>query len=887
MKKAAILRSLVLTAIIFIIGASAAFAAVTGTVSGIVRATSGEPVADVEVTLSAAATAPQQEFTDSGGHYVFQGVSPGTYTVKADKETFQSAQSTVSVAQDQTTNLDFNLEKAVISSTSHIHIATVQRNRVMTSATLTAKLEEETKSQPNELYQFPGLVFGQPGVTYDSGQYPHIRGDDQNQNGFEVDGVPITGPLDNQFSTNIVSVGMRSMNLITGGADASYGGATGGFINEVTENGRDFATGDKLNGGHIEATFGPGHGWDYQGTHDEFGGISPDGRLDYYLATIMFKNNFPGNTQISSLPSSFDGLMKFNFYPDSKNTVTGFISQGFENYVDYVAPGTPAGYQHYNLGAASSVTESTPQTDHSDQHYNFDYASYKHTFTPKSFLTYRLYYLDEPVEFHLENILALYEYNRDTQLGNQVDYTNSLSSLDTLNIGASVLRQEADFRVMESFLAGPGLAPISATNPYYIDLNSDIQPTQTTLYLSNSIHTADQKVNGTFGVRYSQDHFDLRGAHDPSTGAAYPNYTDHYLDPRLGATYSPDKDLVFRTSYSTLSQFPDTASILSVSPESYGFLTPTALNGSYAAEQSAFMQEIQNPYNQLGTEHTNDFDLGVDKGFTAQGGVFDLSVTGYKRYSYDNIQSELASYAPQTGLTVDQSIGHGHSSGVETVFTKKAARQSDWNGFVSYTNQVVTSTSNFIDTNYSPYFANAFEGVPGLNEGDFVSGNDTEYPTSYAQRHTIAVVMNKRINKWFEPSLLLDAGSGSPFKASTPTGADAQHDDVNVYGASFYEAPVTMPDGSLQPLDPIPGQSGWHYKITLNTNIYLTQNTNLFFNVDNIFDKKTVLNYGTETEAGQLYYLQPTPEFPEGRVYYGPSEIITPIFVSFGCRVKF
>ena len=81
--------------------------------------------------------------------------------------------------------------------------------------------------------------------------------------------------------------------------------------------------------------------------------------------------------------------------------------------------------------------------------------------------------------------------------------------------------------------------------------------------------------------------------------------------------------------------------------------------------------------------------------------------------------------------------------------------------------------------------------------------------------------------------------------------------------------------------------SGWHAKLSLNTNFYLNGVTNLFVNVDNILNSDQVLNYATTTQDGTPYYLAPSAQYPQGRIYYGPAGTITPIFISFGIRSKF
>ena len=181
-------------------------------------------------------------------------------------------------------------------------------------------------------------------------------------------------------------------------------------------------------------------------------------------------------------------------------------------------------------------------------------------------------------------------------------------------------------------------------------------------------------------------------------------------------------------------------------------------------------------------------------------------------------------------------------------------------------------------------------GSPVTPQSAWATGRNSRHPTTSA---TIGVDVTKRFNKLFETSIILDAGSGFPFSGGSNAlvngaSTDAQHTSQTIGNATYQEVPVTLFDRTaLQPLNPTAGRSGWHYKISLNSNFYLTPTTSLFFDVDNVFDKKTVLNYATATQAGAPYYEGPSAQFPQGRVYYGPSTIITPIFATFGFRTKF
>lgn len=895
MRKATPYRPLAIAFLVFVFALLpiASLAAVTGGIQGTVKNASGAPLAGADITiLGVRLTA----VTDKDGHYLFTGVQPGTYTLRAELVTYKPLESQVAVQQDTATNADFTLVKATIKTgASRVIVSPVRRTGTSTQYTVTERTEQIEKSNPDNIYQFTGLVWGVPGVELDGAGFVHLRGADENQAGFMVDGVSVMDPTTNQFATNTVSVGLRSFDLIMGGPDASYGGALGGFINEIVANGKDFATNGKLSGGTTEVGFGPDNGWNYSETRDEYGGITANGKLDYYLSTIMYKNEFPGSTSLSSLDSSFDGLAKVNYYADPSDTFTLFSGQGFEEYnayQPYNPSETPFQTYHFDAGSVSSFDTGEFQQDHQVQHYYLNYLNYKHSFAPKSFLSERLYTLTMPTEFHEENTSGLYQRTDPSTIGNQIDYTNQISPSYQLRAGMLYLEQKTDYNIVAS-LGGAPMIPLSADNPFYYNSAEKIKPTQTAIYLTNELKAAGDKLTLDLGARASWQHYGLDDG--------LPSYTDQAVDPRLGIVYSPNKDLAIRSSYAVMSQFPDTAAVEFLPPGAVGDPI-TALPGvdpnslqefgqaglTYAEEQSFILSSIDNPFNRLTTEHDNDFDLGVERAFHALGGAYDLTVTGYQRKYYDEIEQDAFTPYP----TSFGSVGHGHAGGIEMQLEKRRVKNSDWNGFVSYTNQVVKATDGFFDTGYVPYYYEAFHGDPTLSQAQIDAGDSMEYPTSYDQRHTIQALANKKITRWLETTLLFDAGSGYPFQNTLGTftaAADAQHAVYSTSGSNlFAQVPITMQNQTtLQPFNATPGMSGWHYKFSLNSEITVTPTTSFFLGIDNIFNDRTVLIYGTNPYSGPAFYLPPSPQYPQGRVYYGPRATQNPMFISFGVREKF
>jgi outer membrane receptor protein involved in Fe transport len=852
-----------------------AFAATTGAIQGHVKAAdAGTALGGVKVTIVETGLVAT---TDKSGYYIFTGVQPGSYTLKTNSAVFDASESSIAVQADSTTTVDFGLYKKIISTgSSKILAAPVRRADTSTQYVIGTRTEQLTKSQPNNLYQFPGLVFGQPGITPDPSGYTHVRGADQNQVGFTLDGIPITEHMTGQFATNIVTVGLKSANVYSGTADPSYGGATGGFINELTMNGRD------IKGGTAELTAGPGHGWNYTGTNLQYGNITPNGKFDYYGSTIMFNNSFPGNTQVAKV-DSFDGLTKLNYYADPNNTVSFLYNQGYEKYLNYQEDRTAASDYAFtpdSSGPTNSAFETGKfRQDYSIQGYNISSLTYKHNFTPSSFLSYRYYHLYNFVAFHNENTASVYSERSEHSTGHQLDYTNQVTSKYQLRAGYAYTPSWTHYRSVVDPISGTYLQPIASLPSYGdIDRASFVKPTAHTLYLGNKLKALNDQVTLDAGVRYGSQHFGL---------VKFASYTDTYVDPRLGVNYSPKKDLVLRASYGANSQFPDTRLVEVLFPTDYG----GAATATSPTDQQKRMASRYAQYNKLGTLHSNNYELGVEKAFNAYKSSWSVNATLFERYQYDLIQYTRTSYNPLGGVRGYDNSGTGRANGVEFILNKRKVNDSDWNGFFSYTNQVSRASSSIFDTGYLPYFYNAFSGDPNISDADFRQFNRDRYPTTYDQRHTVAIVANKKLNKWFETSAVLDAGSGFPFingLASVGEGADAQHSEQGVGNSDFTEVPVTLLDKqTLQPLNPVAGRSGWHYKLSINSNFILSKATSLFLNVDNVLDSKTVLNYSTATQQGTPYYEAPSAAYPQGRVYYGKSTIITPIFVSFGVRTKF
>ena len=690
-----------------------------------------------------------------------------------------------------------------------------------------------------------------------------------------LDGVSVIDPITNEFATNIVTVGLKSANFYTNVADPSYGGATGGFITETTYNGRDLHNqGIK---GITELTVGPGSQWNYVGTNTQFGDITKDGKFDYYASTIRFRNTFPPGFGVTKLPDSQDTLFKVNYYADSNNQVSALYGHGLEDY-EY----GPTGTLKIEQPTFDTNTNNPPgyNVDADVQHYDLGYVSLRHRFTPQSFISYRFAQVFSVLTQDLTDINGEFRKQASTAATNQVDYQNQISKVFQLKAGAQYVDTHNNYHVITGVTnAYQNLAGASGYN----DRANLINTAETDAYLGGELKPSGDKLTIDLGGRYASRGYRNIGRLSP--------FTDHYFDPRAGVAFSPNRDLTFHSSLTRTTEMPETRFVAYLEPGDPSGIDPFPTTANSATAQlnreNNYTPSALKPY------YSENFDIGVDKAFKVFGGNYATSLTGFTKKQYDLLTLQYASYVTFAGPLKYINTGRGQDTGAEFVFSKKAKNDYDLNGFLSYTNSVTRATSSYFDTGYVPYFAD-FVSDPTLTSAQIASGNQREFSTSYDQRHTVAAVVSKKFNHFFGTSVVLDAGSGFPFDRGTASdaltgGVDGQHGAKSFNGnASLSEVPVILNSGVLSPLTPVVGNSGWHYKISLNSDFFVSRDTNLFINVDNVFDKLTATVISTTDANGMIYYSAPTAAQPQGHIFYGRGAgSVTPIFLSFGFRHKF
>ena len=299
-----------LIAVALMFDAQPVVAGTTGGLSGsIIDSSSGAPIAAAVVI----AQSPSQTSTtksDDRGFFSFASLAPDTYVVRVSREGFdaQSA-SGIAVFADQVNILSVRLAKikqiAVVASRRGVVEPGATSNR--TSFDPAALSATQAAGGPGGSVQTYGAMTTTPGVYVPQGQTGwyqavYIRGGDQDQVGYEFDGIPVARrDWQNSPIVDFSKLGVGELQVYTGGIPATSE-ATGisGYINQVVKRGSG--------PGYINVETAVGYP-DFSHTLQiEAGGAAPN--FSYYVGTLAADSTYRYVNQNNGA-----GLSKSFFYP--------------------------------------------------------------------------------------------------------------------------------------------------------------------------------------------------------------------------------------------------------------------------------------------------------------------------------------------------------------------------------------------------------------------------------------------------------------------------------------------------------------------------------------------------------------------------------------------
>lgn len=596
----------------------------TGIVSGVVTdAATGAKLAGVNIAIKGTNLTT---VTDANGYFVFTNVAPGRYAVVASLVGYGEAEiADLQVVMDVTAKADFQLKQAVTEEKEaevKVTRPLVQPSVTPTLYMVTSKQEREVRSQPNYLYQIPGVVSTQPGIVVDPDGRPHIRGGRDNEIGYMLEGIPVIEPVSNIFATNTVTVGMDKLQVYTGGYRAEYGNAISGVLNEIKKTGKDYP------GVSLDMV---GGNQSYLGSYAEAGGGDPT-KLDYYVGAYFWKSNF--RQQTFSKAESQDTIGKFVMPKGDKDKFTLLINQGS---AIYTLPTT-----HTITDLSKPVAE---ENDHGHQGYQLVGLTWAHNFTDSSFLTVRPYVLNSRATIDaLGPTIGAFQQWYSHQRGLQFEYTNQLNEQHLFKAGLSGTQSGNFYRAYM-----PAWAGIDPSWGAY-DYASKVDTFQIGAFAQDQIKI-NKRWNVDVGLRFDRMNFDCQ------TG---PDLSPSQVSPRLGITYSPDKKNVLRFSWGKFIQFP----------------MAYVLDREYV---NPAWEEYRRTYNPLKPERATNWDIGIERQF---GSTLLGRLTYFNRDYKDLIVTGRDLVAP-SNPRIYYNGGSANSKGVELYLNKKVGKDLD--GWLSYT----------------------------------------------------------------------------------------------------------------------------------------------------------------------------------------------------------
>ncbi len=203
----------------------------TGTVEGKIADQQGAVLPGVNVTLTGP-RGSQTTVTDTGGTFRFVGVTPATYSLKAELTGFATeSQPEVIVGIGKTVLAEFTMKVSGVSES--VEVTAASTVDVKSSATHTNISSDLLTLMPIYSSTSTGLLNAAPGINSSSAYGAQAS----YGNALLMDGVDTRDPQGGSawtfFNQNLI----EEIQIGGLGAPAEYGGFTGGIINTVTKSG--------------------------------------------------------------------------------------------------------------------------------------------------------------------------------------------------------------------------------------------------------------------------------------------------------------------------------------------------------------------------------------------------------------------------------------------------------------------------------------------------------------------------------------------------------------------------------------------------------------------------------------------------------------------------
>jgi outer membrane receptor protein involved in Fe transport len=226
-------------AVVLMVASAPAFAALTGTMSGVVKDKAGAPLPGVSVTVtSPVLQGSRVAVTNNDGTYRLPTLPPGVgYKAVFALPGFKGVtRAGFEVSLNEDTQVNALLE-----------LSDVQTEVVVTGEAPAVDITQTSTQQNYNSDYLRKIAVGIAGRSYQSviAAAPGVvgtgnvnaLGGSSLDNAFLIDGVTTTDPVTHTFSTNMNYDTIQEVNVQTSGYQAEYGRGTGAIVNVVTKSG--------------------------------------------------------------------------------------------------------------------------------------------------------------------------------------------------------------------------------------------------------------------------------------------------------------------------------------------------------------------------------------------------------------------------------------------------------------------------------------------------------------------------------------------------------------------------------------------------------------------------------------------------------------------------
>lgn len=197
----------------------------------VVNSSTDAPVAGASVKVFSSGSVVGESVTDASGRASFERLLTGDYRVEIAHTDYETQSSTVRVTPDAPVRF-----QALVLPKGEETVIRVVQDRLLVNRGSTAPV---TRRDRQQLEQLPGngslqTVLGTtPGMQSNSMGQIHARGEHKSVS-LSIDGLDIPIPMASSTSQIIDPRFLQSLDVQTGGYDASIGGQTGAVLNMVT-----------------------------------------------------------------------------------------------------------------------------------------------------------------------------------------------------------------------------------------------------------------------------------------------------------------------------------------------------------------------------------------------------------------------------------------------------------------------------------------------------------------------------------------------------------------------------------------------------------------------------------------------------------------------------